>query len=170
MKHLGSYPNLRLRRNRKTDWSRRLVSENNISPSDLIWPIFITEGRNKKITIPLMPDVYRHSVDKLGSVVEKAIKLKIPMIALFPHTSDKKKDKIGSEALNENNLICRSLRFIKKNFKSKCIELKNLNLKKLMKIKVNKKQIGSDRLANSISVISKKKKFYYIRFWNCYYI
>ena len=90
-KNVGSYPNTRLRRNRKSDWSRRLVSENNLSSSDLIWPIFLTEGKNKKEQISKMPGVYRYSIDKLGAVVEKSLKLKIPLLALFPYTPTKKK-------------------------------------------------------------------------------
>jgi len=118
MKLIGSYPNTRLRRNRKTDWSRRLVSENTLSANDLIWPIFLTDGKNQKNQISTMPGVYRYSVDKLEKIVEKALKLKLPLLALFPHTKKINKDKIGSEALNENNLVCKALRLIKKKFKS----------------------------------------------------
>jgi len=116
MKNLGSYPSIRMRRNRKSEWSRRLVSENNLSSSDLIWPIFIREGKNVKEPIKSMPGVYRYSLDKLESVVEKAISKKIPMIALFPNTPDNKKNALGSEALNKNNLVCKALRLIKKNY------------------------------------------------------
>jgi len=118
MKLIGSYPNTRLRRNRKTEWSRRLVSENSLSSNDLIWPIFLTEGKNKKNQISTMPEVYRYSVDQIEKIVEKALKLKLPLLALFPHTQKNNKDKIGSEALNENNLVCKALRIIKKKFKS----------------------------------------------------
>ena len=83
MKNIGSYPNVRMRRNRKTEWSRRLVSENTLSPSDLIWPIFICEGKKIKEKINLMPEIYRYSIDNIESLVEKAINKKIPMIALF---------------------------------------------------------------------------------------
>jgi len=117
MKNIGSYPNTRLRRNRKTEWSRRLVSENNLSTNDLIWPIFINEGKNIKEPIKSMPGVYRYSIDKVEKLVEKAISKKIPMIALFPNTPSSKKDKKGSEALNKNNLVCKALRLIKKNYK-----------------------------------------------------
>ena len=118
MKLIGSYPNTRLRRNRKTDWSRRLVSENTLSANDLIWPIFLTDGKNQKNQISTMPEVYRYSVDQIEKIVEKALKLKLPLLALFPHTQKINKDKIGSEALNENNLVCKALRIIKKKFKS----------------------------------------------------
>ena len=117
MKNIGSYPNVRLRRNRKTDWSRRLVQENNLSPNDLIWPIFIREGKNIKESIDTMPGVYRYSLDKIEKLVQRAINKKIPMIALFPHTEVSKKNIKGSEALNKNNLICKALRLIKKNYK-----------------------------------------------------
>ena len=77
----GSFPNLRLRRSRKKSWSRRLVAENNLTPSDFILPVFLTDGRNKKQSINSMPGVYRYSLDKLSSVVDRALKLKLPMIA-----------------------------------------------------------------------------------------
>ena len=118
MKDIGSYPNVRLRRNRKAEWSRRLVSESNLSTNDLIWPIFIREGKNIKESIKSMPGVYRHSLDKVEGLVEKAINKKIPMIALFPYTPISKKNSRGSEALNRNNLICKALRLIKKNYKN----------------------------------------------------
>ena len=118
MKDTGSYPKVRLRRNRKAEWSRRLVSESNLSTNDLIWPIFIREGKNIKESIKSMPGVYRHSLDKVEGLVEKAVNKKIPMIALFPYTPISKKNSRGSEALNRNNLICKALRLIKKNYKN----------------------------------------------------
>ena len=117
MKNFGSYPNIRLRRNRKTDWSRRLVQENNLSSNDLIWPIFIKEGKNIKEPIKAMPGVYRYSLDKIEKLVERAIHKKIPMIALFPNIPISKKNIKGSEALNKNNIVCKALRLIKKNYK-----------------------------------------------------
>ena len=117
MKNIGSFPKTRLRRNRKADWSRRLVRENTLSSNDLIWPIFIREGKNIKEPIKTMPGVYRYSLDKIEKLVERAIRNKIPMIALFPNTPLQKKNNSGSEALNKNNLVCKSLRLIKKNFK-----------------------------------------------------
>ncbi len=114
----GKYPNLRLRRSRKFDWSRRLVQENNLSTNDLILPIFLTEGNNKKIPIKTMPGVYRYSINNLEKIVDKAIKKKIPMIALFPYTNPKFKNEIGSEALNEDNLVCKAIRYIKKRYKN----------------------------------------------------
>ena len=114
MKILGKYPNIRLRRNRKYEWSRRLVAENNLTVSDLILPVFVTEGKNKEQSIKTMPNILRYSVDKIDSVINKASKLKIPLVAIFPHTHNKKKNSTGSEALNENNLVCRTIRKIKK--------------------------------------------------------
>ena len=115
----GKYPNLRLRRNRKNDWARRLVQENTLSVNDLILPIFIIDGKNKKESIKTMPGVFRYSVDKIPIIVEKAIKYKIPMVALFPYTNKKLKNSHGTEALNENNLVCKAIRIIKKNYNNK---------------------------------------------------
>ena len=114
----GKYPSLRLRRGRKCDWSRRLIQENNLSANDFILPIFLIDGKNKKQIIKTMPNVYKYTVDRLGKIVSKAIKNKIPMIALFPSTSKKNKNYFGSEALNEDNLVCKAIRFIKKRFKN----------------------------------------------------
>ena len=114
----GKYPSLRLRRSRKNEWSRRLIEENSLSPSDFILPIFIIEGKNKKQKIKSMPDVYRYTINNLGKIVDKAIKDKIPMIALFPHTEKNKKDALGTEALNDDNLVCRAIQFIKKRYKN----------------------------------------------------
>ena len=115
----GKYPNLRMRRNRKHKWVRRLVEENKLSSNDLIMPIFITEGKNKKQKIENMPYVWRYSIDKLGVILDKIIKYKIPVVALFPFVEKKLKDNVGSEALNENNLVCRAIKYIKKNYKNK---------------------------------------------------
>ena len=115
----GKYPNLRLRRNRKTDWSRRLTQENSLSPNDLILPIFVVDGKKKKQIIKNMPEVYRYSIDNIPLILDKALKYKIPMIAIFPYTNPKLKNNYGSEALNENNLVCRAIRYIKKRYKNK---------------------------------------------------
>ena len=112
----GKYPNLRLRRGRKTDWSRRLTQENNLSSNDLVLPIFLTDGINKKIPIKSMPEVYRYSINKISSIIDRAIRKKIPMVALFPYTNPKLKDNFGSEALNEDNLVCQAIRYIKKKY------------------------------------------------------
>jgi porphobilinogen synthase len=114
----GKYPSLRLRRTRKYNWSRRLVQENNLSCNDLVYPIFLAEGKNRKQPIKSMPGIYRYSIDQLGLIISSIIKHKIPMVALFPSTPNNKKDKLGTEALNENNLVCKAIRFIKKRFKN----------------------------------------------------
>ena len=114
----GKFPNLRLRRLRKFNWSRKLVQENNLSSSDLIYPLFVIEGKNKKKPIKSMPNVYQYSIDNLGSIVNTVVRNKIPMIALFPSTPSNKKDPFGNEALNENNLVCKAIKFIKKRFKN----------------------------------------------------
>jgi len=118
MKIVGTYPSLRMRRNRKTDWIRRLVSEYNLSVNDLILPLFVKEGNKKKEVIKSMPNVYRYSIDELSKVVEKACKTGIPLLALFPCINISKKNDNGSEALNKNNLICKALRVLKKKFKN----------------------------------------------------
>ena len=116
MKIIGSYPKTRLRRLRKHKWLRDIVAENSLSRNDLILPIFVREGKNKIESIKSMPGVKRYSVDKLTVILKEVKKYKIPMIALFPYISSNRKDKNGSEALNPNNLICQSLRFIKKKY------------------------------------------------------
>ena len=82
----GKFPELRLRRNRKSEWSRRLVAENNLTANDFILPLFLIEGKNKKQSIKSMPNIYRYSLDKIGFVIDKALKIGLPMIALFPYT------------------------------------------------------------------------------------
>jgi porphobilinogen synthase len=114
----GNYPSLRLRRSRRQDWSRRLIQENSLSASDFILPIFLIDGKNTTQTIRSMPDVYRYTIDKLGIIVDKAIKSKIPMVALFPYTKKIKKNDFGSEALNEENLVCKAIQYIKKRYKN----------------------------------------------------
>ncbi len=118
MRFLGKYPDKRMRRYRKSSWSRKLVSEFNLSTNDLILPIFLMEGKKKVQEIKSMPGVYKYSIDKLHLVMDKVKKLKIPAVALFPNIPSKKKDINGSESLNENNLICNTIRFLKKNYKN----------------------------------------------------
>ena len=115
----GKYPNLRMRRSRKEEWSRRLVRENTLSGSDFVLPIFLTDGKNKRQKIKSMEGVYRYSVDNLSGIIDRAIKNKIPMLALFPNTNKKLKDINGSEALNEDNLVSRAIIKIKKRYKNK---------------------------------------------------
>jgi len=114
----GNYPNLRLRRSRKNDWSRRLIQENSLSASDFILPIFLIDGKNTKKSIKTMPDVYRYTIDKLGIIVDKAIKNKIPMVALFPSIKESLKNEIGTKSLNEDNLVCKAIQYIKKKYKN----------------------------------------------------
>ena len=115
----GKYPNLRMRRSRKEEWSRRLVRENTLSGSDFVLPIFLTEGKNKRQKIKSMEGVYRYSIDNLSGIIDRAIKNKIPMLALFPNTDKKLKDINGSEALNEDNLVSKAIIKIKKKYKNK---------------------------------------------------
>ena len=116
MKIIGSFPKTRLRRLRKSKWLRDLVAENNISCNDLIYPIFVTEGKNRADSIKSMPGIKRYSIDNLPKILKKVKSLKIPMVAIFPNTPKNKKNKMGTEALNPNNLVCRSIKFIKKKF------------------------------------------------------
>jgi len=114
----GKFPSLRLRRSRKFDWTRRLIQESSLSTNDLILPIFLTDGKNKVQPIKTMPGIKRYSIDKLTKVIDGALSHKIPMVALFPYTKNRVKDKFGSESLNENNLVCRATRYIKKKYKN----------------------------------------------------
>ena len=114
----GKYPSLRLRRNRKAEWTRRLVEESSLSSNDLILPIFLIDGKNRIQSIKTMPGVFRYSIDQLSKIVDKAIFLRIPMVALFPYSNSKVKNKYGSEALNEDNLVCKAIRYIKKKYKN----------------------------------------------------
>src|SRR5712691_10154678 len=95
----------RPRRNRRAEWARRMVRENVLTTDDLIWPLFLTEGRSAPI--PSMPGIERLSVDQAVRAAEQAAKLTIPCIALFPYTDPKLRDEDGSEALNPDNLVCR---------------------------------------------------------------
>ena len=115
---IGKYPSLRLRRNRKESWSRRLIQENTLSPNDFILPIFLIEGSNKRQAISSMPGVYRYTINRLSQIVDRAIKKKIPMVALFPKTQNVHKDELGTESLNEKNLVCRAIKEIKKRYKN----------------------------------------------------
>ncbi|MBB5754743.1 porphobilinogen synthase [Prosthecomicrobium pneumaticum] len=103
----------RMRRNRRADWSRRLVAENRLSIDDLIWPIFLIEGERQRVPVASMPDVFRFSVDEAVREVEKAAAYGIPAVALFPYTDPALRDPEGSESLNPDNLVCRAARAIK---------------------------------------------------------
>ncbi len=106
----------RMRRNRKSEWARRLVRENVLTTDDLIWPLFVAEGDNKRAPVASMPGVDRLSVDQCVRDAERAVKLDIPCIALFPYTEAALRDADGSEALNMDNLVCRAVRAIKSEF------------------------------------------------------
>ncbi|MEX0591545.1 MAG: porphobilinogen synthase [Xanthobacteraceae bacterium] len=107
---------VRPRRNRKSGWTRRLVAENVLTVDDLVWPVFLCEGSNKREPIASMPGVERYSVDEALRAAERAMQLKIPALALFPNTDPKLRDDAGSEALNPDNLVCRALAAIKREF------------------------------------------------------
>ena len=107
---------IRPRRNRKAEWARRLVRENVLTTNDLIWPMFVVDGQNTRTPVASMPGVDRLTVDQAVRDAERAMKLDIPCIALFPYTDPSLRDENGSEALNPNNLVCQSVRAIKKEF------------------------------------------------------
>jgi porphobilinogen synthase len=108
------YPATRLRRNRKANWSRKLVAENTLSAGDLIWPIFITEGKAQRTPVDSMPGVDRLSIDLAVEAAHEAAKLGIPALALFPFTDPKLRTEDAREAFNPDNLVCRATRAIKK--------------------------------------------------------
>jgi porphobilinogen synthase len=107
---------IRLRRNRKAEWARRLVRENVLTTDDLIWPLFVVEGQKTRTPIASMPGVERLSIDQIVRDAERAAKLNIPCIALFPYTEPSLRDETGSEACNPNNLVCQAVRAIKQEF------------------------------------------------------
>ncbi len=105
---------IRPRRNRRAEWTRRMVREHVLTTDDLIWPLFVVDGTNVRAPVASMPDVERLSVDQAVRAAERAAKLTIPCIALFPYTDPDKRDETGSEALNAENLVCEAIRAIKK--------------------------------------------------------
>ena len=113
----GKFPNLRLRRSRKYSWSRRLIQENNLSANDLIYPIFLIDGKNTKQPIKTMPGIYRYTIDQLGKVITEAIKNRIPMIALFPSISKKKKIISEMKLRMKITLFAEQLNILKKDLK-----------------------------------------------------
>lgn len=112
----GAFPTVRMRRNRRDAWTRRLVAENALTTGDLIWPVFIMEGRGEESPVASMPGQVRVTVDRLAKHVEKAAELGIPAVALFPATPAEAKDAEGTEAVNPDNLICRAARELKRAF------------------------------------------------------
>jgi porphobilinogen synthase len=110
---MTGYPQIRMRRLRCHDWTRRLVAENTLSPADFIWPVFVIEGENKREAVSSMPGVERLSIDLAVTAAQEAASLGIPVIALFPQTPAALKSEDGREAVNKNNLVCRAVRAIK---------------------------------------------------------
>lgn len=108
------YPQTRMRRNRRTDWVRRLVSENHLTVNDLIWPVFVVPGTEQRIPVRSMPGVSRLSIDLLLEEVQEVAALGIPAVALFPVTPQELKSELAEEALNPRNLVCEAVRAIKK--------------------------------------------------------
>jgi porphobilinogen synthase len=109
----GGFPAVRMRRNRRTAWSRRLVAENALTPADLIWPIFVVAGRGVRQAVPSMPGVDRLSVDLAVEAAQEAASLGIPAVALFPYTDPRLRTDDGREALNPENLVCTATRAIR---------------------------------------------------------
>lgn len=110
---MGQYPDVRMRRNRRTPWGRRLVAENSLTVDDLIWPIFVIDGENVREPVSSMPGVDRLSLDLLPGAVGDAASLGIPMVALFPYIDPAYKTEDGREAYNPDNLVCRAVRAIR---------------------------------------------------------
>jgi porphobilinogen synthase len=110
----GRFPRTRMRRNRQDAWSRAMVSENALAPTDLMWPVFISEGGNTIEPISSMPDVNRLGIDALVDAVAEVAELGIPAIALFPYTDDSLKSPEAEEAYNPENLVCRAVQAVKK--------------------------------------------------------
>ncbi|HUO91640.1 MAG TPA: porphobilinogen synthase [Rhizomicrobium sp.] len=114
MRGQPGYPALRMRRLRRADWTRRLVAESTLSPSDFIWPLFVIDGQKKREPVGSMPGVDRLSVDLIAAEAEEAARLGIPVVALFPYTDPTLKTPDGREAVNPANLVCRAAREIKR--------------------------------------------------------
>ena len=112
-KYFGNYPTTRMRRNRHDNSVRRLVAENRLSVDDLIWPIFVIEGKQKRVPVKSKPGVERLSIDLVVQAAKEAADFGIPAIALFPNIDNEKKDETGSEAINPENLVCRSIAEVK---------------------------------------------------------
>ena len=108
------FPSTRLRRNRKSEWSRRLINDTYLDKSDFILPIFVCEGKNKKQEIKSMPGIFRYSIDRLDEIISRSSKNEIPAVAIFPLIENSKKNNKGTEALNKNNVICNAIHQVKK--------------------------------------------------------
>ena len=109
----GAFPRVRMRRNRRDEWSRRLVAEHRLAPTDFIWPVFVVEGEMQRIPVASMPGVQRFSIDELVREVASAKTLGIPAIALFPVVDASKKTEDAREAVRPDNLVCRAVRAVR---------------------------------------------------------
>ena len=116
MQTLGKFPSVRMRRMRHDDFSRRLMRESRVSVDDLIYPVFVIEGNNKRVQVPSMPGVERLSLDLLLKQAEECVKLGIPVMALFPSIDASLKTPDGREAANPDGLIPRVVRSLKEHF------------------------------------------------------
>src|SRR5260221_14381871 len=116
MKVYGAFPAVRMRRMRRDDFSRRLMREHVLTANDLIYPVFILDGKNRTEKVASMPGVERMTVDKLLPVAEQCLKLRVPVIALFPVIEQKLKTPDGREALNPKGLIPRAVATLKQRF------------------------------------------------------
>lgn len=110
----GAFPSVRMRRNRRTGWARRMVAEHVLTPGDLIWPLFVMDGKNQRMPVSTMPGVDRLSVDLVVAAAEEAVALGIPAIALFPYTDPNLRSEDAGEAFNPDNLVCRATRAVRK--------------------------------------------------------
>ena len=109
----AGFPAIRMRRNRKAAWTRRLVTENSLQARDLIWPLFVCEGRGTRTPIASLPGVNRLSIDLIAEAAKEAVALGISAIALFPNTDPAKRTDDAREAINPDNLVCRATRAVK---------------------------------------------------------
>ena len=109
----ASFPYLRMRRGRSSDWMRSMLAENRLDPSDLIWPLFVCAGRDCEEPISSLPGVSRWSIDRVGAKAKEAAALGIPCVALFPNTPEELRTERAEEALNSGNLICQAIKAIK---------------------------------------------------------
>ena len=113
---LGAFPRIRMRRNRRAPWVRRMVAENRLTADDLIWPVFVVEGDGKAEPVASMPGVVRYSIDRLIDAVGEARDLGIPAVAVFPYVDSALKTPDAREAINAENLVCRAVRAVKNAF------------------------------------------------------
>ncbi|HAG38087.1 MAG: porphobilinogen synthase [Pseudomonadota bacterium] len=109
----ASYPNTRMRRTRASSWSRAMYRETVLTPADLIWPLFVTDGKGVEEPVASLPGVSRWSVDGIAKHAKQAFDLGIPCVALFPNTQPNKRSDDGAEAFNPDNLMCRAIKAIR---------------------------------------------------------